>query len=119
MQTSRHRLLAAAAVFAALASGPASADDTRVPQTGSEQGEIVPSALPGGEPPHARAPQGHLISPTGIMPLGGSEQGMESPNSTAGSRALLGEAQPHSDVTSQPGLVPNGSEGAPGVSNPR
>jgi hypothetical protein len=63
-----YSFLAATALFAALAVGRARADDTRVAQTGSAQGEIVPNAFPGGGPPHVRISKGHLIAPVGITP---------------------------------------------------
>lgn len=109
----RYRLLAAA-FGGVLAFSSAYADDSRAPVTGSEQGEIVPNALPGKEAAHARIPEGHFVVTSGMNPLTGSAQGVESPNSVPDSRAAIGETQPHSDVTSPAGVVPNSNEGAPG-----
>lgn len=109
-----HILVASAALGLGLA-GIARADDARVPTTGSAQGEIVPNALPGGGPPHARVPEGHLTAPTGAVPQG-SAQGVQPPNSLPGATGPIGEAQPHSDVTASPNLVPNNS--AAGVETP-
>ncbi len=58
-------------------SGIARAGDARVPEIGSAQGEIVPDALPGGGPPHARVNEGHLAAPSGQTPVVGSAQGQE------------------------------------------
>ena len=104
---------------AAAQSGIARADDARVPVTGSAQGEIVPNALPGGGPPHARVNEGHLIAPSGQTPVVGSAQGIQPPNSLPGATQPNGEAQPHSDVTSPAGLVPRSNEGAPRTANSR
>jgi len=113
MYIPHHCTLAAAAVLGFLSVGVAYANDTRVPQTGSQQGEIVPNALPGGEAPHARLPGGHVIAPSGINPQVGSQAGVQTPNAVPGSTRLTGEAQPHTDVTSPPGIVPQASEAGP------
>jgi hypothetical protein len=84
MKSNRYRALATMALFGTLAVGTARADDARVPTTGSAQGEIVPNALPGGGPPHARLPEGHLIAPSGETPVVGSAQGVQPPNSLPG-----------------------------------
>lgn len=102
-----HILVASAALGFAL-SGVARADDPRVPSQGSEQGEIVPNALPDGGPPHVSVPRGHLIAPTGAVPQG-SAQGIQPRNSVPGPTGPTGEAQPHADVTASPALVPNSS----------
>lgn len=107
MKSSRFRVLAAAVLFGALATGAARANDARVPLTGSSQGEIVPNALPGGGLAHVAVPEGHLVAPSGQSPRVGSAQGIQPPNSVPGAMASSGEAQPHSDVTSPTGLVPN------------
>lgn len=119
MQSSRQLLLVAAALLGLVAAETARADDTRVPQTGSAQGEIVPNALPDGGPPHARVNEGHLIAPSGQTPVAGSAQGIQPPNSMPGARKPAGEAQPHSDVTSPAGLIPQSNEGAPRTLNSR
>lgn len=113
MRSSRYHLLGTAVFLGTLAIGTAHANDARVPPTGSAQGEIVPNALPGGGPTHVRIPEGHLIAPSDQSPRVGSAQGIQPPNSVPGAMASTGEAQPHSDVTSPAGLVPNSSEGAP------
>ena len=118
MQLPRYSFLAAAALLGALAVGTTRADDPRVPQGGSAQGEIVPNALPGGGPAHTQLPEGHLIAPSGAVPQG-SAQGLVPLNAVPGATGLSGEARPHSDVTSPIGLVPNSAEGAPRSSNPR
>lgn len=110
MQLTRCRVLAA---------GTVRADDTRVPATGSAQGEIVPNALPGGGPAHTRLPEGHMIAPSGQAPDVGSSRGIQPPNSPPGATALNGEAQPHSDVVSPAGLIPNPNEGVPRTLNSR
>lgn len=119
MQSTRCRVLAAAALFGILAAGTVRADDTRVPTTGSAQGEIVPNALPGGGPAHTRLPKGHMIAPSGQAPDVGSSRGIQPPNSPPGATALNGEAQPHSDVVSPAGLIPNSNEGVPRTLNLR
>lgn len=118
MQSSRY-FFAAAALLGIISTGAARADDARVPQTGSAQGEIVPNALPGGGPPHARVNEGHLIAPSGQTPVVGSAQGIQPPNSLPGAAGPAGEAQPHSDVTSPTGLIPRSNEGAPRTLNSR
>lgn len=119
MQVPRRRVLAAAAVLGFLSAGAAYAGDTRLPSTGAEQGAIVPNASPGVEAPHARPPEGHLIAPTGLSPRVGSVAGVEPANAQPGSARHLGEAQPHADVRSPPGLVPQSNEGAPRPSGSR
>ena len=119
MQSSNRTFLVAAALLASIAAGSAWADDARVPVTGAAQGEIVPNALPGGGPPHTRVNEGHLVAPSGQTPLVGSAQGIEPPNSLPGATRPIGEAQPHSDVTSPAGLVPRSNEGAPRSLNSR
>lgn len=109
---SRYRILAAV-LLGVLAANTARANDPRVPTTGSAQGEIVPNALPGGGPAHASTPQGHLIAPRGQSPKVGSVQGVHPRNSIPGTIGLSGESQPHTDVTSPAGLIPNSNEGAP------
>ncbi len=114
------RAVAAAILLGVAAqAGTALADDTRVPVTGSAQGEIVPNALPGGGPAHARVNEGHLVAPSGQTPVFGSAQGVQPPNSLPGSTKPIGEAQPHSDVTSPAGLIPQSNEGAPRAVNSR
>lgn len=114
------RVLAAAILVGVGAqAGIARADDARVPVTGSAQGEIVPNALPGGGPPHARINEGHLVAPSGQTPVVGSAQGIQAPNSLPGATRAIGEAQPHSDVTSPAGLIPRSNEGVPRVPNSR
>lgn len=95
-------LIGAAAIgFASMAW----ADDPRVPQTGSQQGETVPHALPGQDIHHPGGPP-QLTAPTGLTPQTGSEQSVETPNSLPGSTRPTGEAQPHNDIVSSPGAVP-------------
>lgn len=114
------RVLAAAILLGVGAqAGIARADDARVSVTGSAQGEIVPNALPGGGPPHARVNEGHLVAPSGQTPVVGSAQGIQPPNSLPGATRPIGEAQPHSDVTSPAGLTPQSNEGAPRAPNSR
>lgn len=84
MTSSRCHVLAADVLVGALATGAARANDARMSVTGSNQGETVPNALPGG----------------------GSAQGIQLLNSILGAMASSGEAQPRSDVTSLTGLVP-------------
>lgn len=115
MQASHYRLFTAAAVLGLLAVGTAYANDPRVPTTGSNQGEIVPNALPGGGPPHAPLPEGHTIAPSGASPRVGSEAGVQPSNAAPGTAGLSGEARPHADVMSPAGIVPRSSEGAPGL----
>jgi len=110
MKTSCRRVLATATLLGALAVNTAHANDPRVPTTGSQQGEIVPNALPGGGPAHASIPEGHLIAPSGQSPQVGSAQGIQPSNSVPGMRGLSDEAQPHADVTSPAGLVPNSNQ---------
>ena len=113
MQTSCYRVLAAAALFGTFAVGTAHANDTRVPTTGSQQGEIVPNALPGGGPAHVALPLGHLIAPSAQSPQTGSAQGIQPANAIPGVAGVSGEARPHTDVTSPKGLVPRSNEGSP------
>lgn len=113
MKTFPYRVLAVAILLGTLAAGTARANDARVPTTGSAQGEIVPNALPGGGPAHVSIPEGHLIAPSGQLSRYGSAQGIQPSNSIPGAMALSDEAQPHSDVTSPAGLIPNSNEGAP------
>jgi hypothetical protein len=114
------RVLAAAILLGVGAqAGIARANDARVPVTGSAQGEIVPNALPGGGPRHARVNEGHLVAPSGQTPVVGSAQGIQPPNSLPGATRPIGEAQPHSDVTSPDGLIPQSNEGAPRAPNSR
>ena len=96
----------AAAMMTLLTFGAAQAADPFVPQTGSEQGITVPHALPG-EPVHRHNPaiEGHLTAPTGQQSQA-SERGVDPINSIPGSGARPGEAQPHVDVTSPQGVVP-------------
>ena len=112
MQLPRYSFLAAAALLGTLAMGTAHADDPRVPQGGSAQGEIVPNALSGGGPAHVQLPEGHLIAPSGATPQGAA-QGLVPFNAVPGATGLSGEVRPHSDVTSPAGVVPNSAEGAP------
>lgn len=113
------RILALTIVLGAVGQVPlARADDTRVPVTGFAQGEIVPNALPDGGPPHVRVDKGHLVAPSGQTPVG-FEQGVQPPNSLPGRTMPIGEAQPHSDVTSPAGLIPSSNEGAPRLPNTR
>ena len=114
------RVLAAAIlVGVATQSGVARADDSRVPVAGSAQGEIVPNALPGGGPPHTWVNEGHLVAPSGQTPVVGSAQGIQPPNSLPGATRPIGEAQPHSDVTSAARLILRSNEGAPRGLNSR
>lgn len=110
MKTSCYRVFAAAALFGTLAAGAAHANDTRVPTTGSQQGEIVPNALPGGGPAHVALPQGHLIAPSGQSPRTGSAQGIQPTNAVPGVAGISGEARPHTDVTSPRGIIPNSNQ---------
>ncbi len=110
MKTSCYRILAAAVLFGTFAVSTARANDTRVPTTGSQQGEIVPNALPGGGPAHVALPQGHLIAPSGQSPRTGSAQGIQPTNAVPGVAGVSGEARPHTDVTSPTGLIPNSNQ---------
>ncbi len=100
------KLILAAAAFALLSIGGAQAADPVVPTTGSAQGITVPHALPG-EPTHSHDPalEGHLTAPTGQQGQG-SEQGMNPENSIPGSAMRLNDIQPHNEVASPRGVVP-------------
>lgn len=100
------KLVLAAAAFALISVGAAQAADPVVPTTGSAQGITVPHALPG-EPTHSHNPaiEGHLTSPTGQQGQA-SEQGINPANSVPGSEMRLGDFQPHNDVQSPGGIVP-------------
>lgn len=96
----------AAAMLTLVTLGAAKAADPFVPRTGSAQDITVPHALPG-EPTHRHDPatEGHLIAPTGQQAKA-NERGVEPTNASPGSGARVGEAQPHVDVTSPRGVVP-------------
>lgn len=100
------KIILAAAAFALLSFGGAQAADPFVPNTGSAQGITVPHALPG-EPTHRHDPatEGHLTAPTGQQSQA-AEQGINPPNSLPGSDVRLSENQPHVDVLSPRGVVP-------------
>jgi len=102
----RFNILIASSILAMTSASVAFANDPRVPVTGSEQGMIVPDALPSGGPAHTALPEGHLIAPTGAVPQTGSAQSVETPGSLPGISGRFGEAQPHTDVTSPTGIVP-------------
>lgn len=100
------KLILAAAAFALLSIGGAQAADPVVPTTGSAQGITVSHALPG-EPTHDHNPaiEGHLTAPTGQLSQA-SEQGVNPENSVPGSAMRLGDYQPHNEVASPRGVVP-------------
>lgn len=100
------KIAVAAATMTLLTLGAAQAADPVVPQTGSEQGINVPHALPG-EPTHqhdAKA-EGHILAPSGEQGQA-SARGVNPANSLPGNGTRIGAAQPHADVTSPPGVVP-------------
>lgn len=103
---SRFYMIIASAALGLTMASAASANDARVPVTGSAQGVIVPNALPGGGPPHTAMPEGHLIAPSAAVPQTGSAQSVQPPGSLPTASGQFGEAQPHSDVTSPRGVVP-------------
>lgn len=94
------------AAAAMLSFGAARAADPSVPATGSEQGITVPHATPG-MPTHAHdaKAEGHLTAPTGQTPRS-AEGGYVPSNAIPGNRTTLGENQPHADVVSPRGVVP-------------
>lgn len=111
--------LALAIVLTISLVGTAWADDPRVPQTGAEQGEFVPHALPG-EDIHDPGGPPTLTAPTGLVPQTGAQQGVNTPNSLPGRTQPVGEAQPHADVLSPQGVVPEtGSNQGPQSPNSR
>ena len=119
MQNNTRNALLAAVVISLSAATPVLAD-TFVPQTGSSSGVVVPNALPGREAPHPVQPNGHAVSPAGVVPRTGAAAGAQPPNSIPGGPNRVGEAQPHSDVLSPSGVVPQtGSAGGVIVPNAR
>ena len=113
----RHlHILMTSAILGLGFAGAALADDPRLPPRGSEQGEIVPNALPDGGPAHVRAPERHLIAPTGAVPQS-SAQSVQPRASLSGATGPTGEAQPHADVTASPKLLPNSSAAGIETSN--
>lgn len=96
----------------ATAATPAWADDPRVPLTGSEQGTIVPNAMPGPDAPHATgARPAHLTAPLDTRPGNSAQISNDPDNASPGRTAATGELQPHADVTSPRGLIPQSAEG--------
>lgn len=115
----KHQIAFAVALASLGTMAPALAD-TYVPRTGSEAGVVVPNARPGQETAHPGQPNGHIVSPIGIVPRTGSESGVQPSNSVPGDRASIGEARPHADVVSPRGVVPRtGSERGAIVPNAR
>ena len=100
------KLILAAAAFALVSFGGAQAADPFLPNTGSAQRITVPHALPG-EPTHRHnsATEGHLIAPTGEQSQA-SERGVTRANSVPGLGSRAGAGQPHADVASPRGVIP-------------
>jgi hypothetical protein len=100
------KIILVAAAFALLSFSGARAADPVVPSTGSAQGITVPHATPG-EPTHRHnsATEGHLIAPAGQQGQS-AQQGVTPVNSLPGVNAGAGVSQPHADVVSPRGVVP-------------